>query len=407
MKNYGFKKLALIVLAVVGSVGAKAVDFTVDGLRYSITDADGLVVKVIADDNSKYTGTVVIPETVSYKGKTYTVKSIGNYAFNQCTDLIKVVVGSKVESVGYCAFYQCTSLKDINWSNNIRNYEGSAFSGCTALTHAELSSSLETMGGNVFEDCINITSVTINEGCAVIGSSAFQGCVKLAAVVIPNSVTSLGSSAFSGCSALKLAKVGNGVRIISNYAFSKCTALEDISIGSKVTQINYCAFYNCTALNMFTCYSIEPPSLSKDAFSSYTSTVCVPALAVETYRTAEIWSNFGTHIEALPSYVYLTIKQSNGGAVKARLNVGESYNFTIQPTEGVKLLSVLYNGTDVTKQLVENTYTTPALTEDSDLVVNFDSDSGQGRKGDMNGDNKLDAADVVLLVDEVMKEEKK
>ena len=332
------------------------------------------------------------------------VTSIDNYAFNKCSALETVKVGSKVESVGYCAFNQCTSLKDINWSNNIRNYEGYAFSGCTALTHAELSSSLETMGGNVFEGCINITSVTINEGCAVIGSSAFAGCVKLAAVNIPNSVTSLGSSAFSDCSALKLAKVGNGVRIISNYAFSKCSALENISIGSKVTQINYCAFYNCTALNMFTCYSIEPPSLSKDAFSSYTSTVYVPASAVETYRTAEVWSKFVPHIEALPSYVYLTIKQSNGGAVKARLNVGESYNFTIQPTEGVKLLSVLYNGTDVTKQLVDNTYTTPAITEDSDLVVNFDSDSGQGRKGDMNGDNKLDAADVVLLVDEVMKE---
>ena len=332
------------------------------------------------------------------------VTSIDNYAFNKCSALETVKVGSKVESVGYCAFYQCTSLKDINWSNNIRNYEGSAFSGCTALTHAELSSSLETMGSNVFEDCINITSVTINEGCAVVGSSAFQGCVKLASVTIPSSVTSLGSSAFSGCSALKLAKVGNGVRIINNYAFNKCTSLENISIGSKVTQINYCAFYNCSALNMFSCYSVEPPSLDKSAFSSYTTSVCVPASAVEAYKTAEVWVNFGNHIEALPSYVYLTIKQGNGGIVKARLNVGESYNFTVQPTEGAKLLSVLYNGTDVTKQMVENTYTTPAITEDAEMIVNYDSGSGAFRKGDMNGDNKLDAADVVLLVNEVMNE---
>ena len=216
----------------------------------------------------------------------------------------------------------------------------------------------------------------------------------------------MGSGAFSGCKALKVANVGNGVRKISNYAFVDCVGLETVRIGSKVTEIGYRAFYNCTSLISFSCYSVEPPALNESAFSSYKSNtyVYVPASAVETYRMAEVWSNFGTHIEALPSYVYLTIKQSNGGAVKARLNVGESYNFTIQPTEGVKLLSVLYNGTDVTKQLVENTYSTPALTEDSDLVVNFDSDSGQGRKGDMNGDNKLDAADVVLLVDEVMKE---
>ena len=69
-------------------------------------------------------------------------------------------------------------------------------------------------------------------------------------------------------------------------------------------------------------------------------------------------------------------------------------------------MSVLYNGTDVTKQLVENTYTTPAITEDSELVVNFDSDSGLSRKGDMNGDTKLDASDVVLLVNAVMNEGK-
>ena len=36
MKNYGLKRLALIVLAVVGSVSVKAkADFTVDGVCYN------------------------------------------------------------------------------------------------------------------------------------------------------------------------------------------------------------------------------------------------------------------------------------------------------------------------------------------------------------------------------------
>ena len=166
------------------------------------------------------------------------------------------------------------------------------------------------------------------------------------------------------------------------------------------------AFYNCPVLNSFTCYTIEPPTLNGNAFNSYTAAVYVPVSAVATYKEAEVWSKFENHIDALPSYVYLTIKQSIGGAVKARLNVGESYNFNVQPVAGVKLLSVLYNGVDVTKQLVENTYVTPAITEDSELVVNFDSDSGQSRKGDMNGDDKLDASDVVLLVNAVMEEGK-
>ena len=403
MKIFGFKRLALIVLAVVGSVSVNAKSFTVNGVKYNVTDEAGLLVEVIADE-SKYKGTVEIPATVSDGGKTYSVKSISSYAFSECTELEKVVVGSNVESVGYRAFKNCTSLKNINWSNNIREYGSEVFMGCTLLESAELSSSLESMGLDVFSGCIKLAKVIINDGCDVVGKNAFTGCVKLLTVSIPKSVTKLYNSAFEGCKSLTSAMIGDGVREIGEYAFAGCTALETVRIGPKVTKIGYRAFNYCSALNQFYSYTIEPPTLNGEAFSSYNSTVYVPASAVDAYKTAEVWSKFVPHIEALPSYVYLTIKQSNGGAVKARLNVGESYNFTIQPTEGVKLLSVLYNGTDVTKQLVENTYTTPAITEDSDLVVNFDSDSGQGRKGDMNGDNKLDAADVVLLVDEVMKE---
>ncbi len=269
-----------------------------------------------------------------------------------------------------------------------------------------MSSSLETMGSGLFQNCIKLASVTLNNGCTVIGESAFAGCKVLVSISIPQSVTSIGSSAFSDCSALKVANVGNGVRVFNNYTFENCIALETVRIGSKVTSIGYRSFYNCPDLNSFTCYSIEPPTLNADAFNSYTSVVYVPASAVEVYKTADVWSNFENKIEALPSYVYLTIKQSIGGSVKARVNVGESYNFNVQPVEGTKLLSVLYNGTDVTKQLVENTYTTPAITEDSELVVNFDSDSGLSRKGDMNGDTKLDASDVVLLVNAVMNEGK-
>ena len=333
------------------------------------------------------------------------VKYINNYTFTDCTALETVKVGSKVESIGYHAFYNCTSLKNINWSNNIRSYGDEVFCGCTALTSVELSSSLETMGGSVFAGCKNLTAVTINEGCAVVGGSAFINCKKLGTVNIPNSVTTLGGSAFSGCVALTTANIGDGLKYINNYTFTDCTALETVRIGPKVAEINYRAFYNCPALKSFTCYSVEPPTLNGEAFSSYTSAVYVPVSAVNEYKAADVWKKFGTYIEALPSYVYLSIKQSIGGSVKARLNVGESYNFSIQPANGVKLNSILFNGTDVTKQMVENTYVTPAITEDSELVVNFDTDNSQSRKGDMNGDNKLDAADVVLLVDKVMKEQ--
>ena len=40
---------------------------------------------------SAYSGIVVIPETVTYNDKTYSVTSIGRYAFNGCTSVTKII----------------------------------------------------------------------------------------------------------------------------------------------------------------------------------------------------------------------------------------------------------------------------------------------------------------------------
>ena len=403
MKCYRFKRLVLLVTALVGSISAVAESFTKGGVRYDIIDEVGFVVEVVAGE-TKYQGTVTIPATVTHDSKTYKVKAIGGGAFYECTDLVTVEIGSNVESIGTYAFWECTNLKNINWSNNIRSYGDAVFYECSSLEHAELSSKLESMGGNVFAGCINLTSVTINDGCAIVGANAFANCVKLQSVSIPNSVTTLGNNAFSNCTALKLAYVGNGVRMIDIYTFSGCSSLETVRIGPNVTEICMFAFFSCPALKSFTCYTIAPPSLDETAFDAYTTAVYVPVDAVDAYKQDEVWSNFGNNIQSFPSYVYLTIKQSTGGVVKARLSVGETYNFYVQPADGVNLKSISFNGTDVTKQLVENTYVTPAITEDSELVVVFDSDSGQSKKGDLNNDGKVDVADHVELSKIIMNE---
>jgi len=55
---------------------------------------------------------------------------------------------------------------------------------------------------------------------------------------------------------------------------------------------------------------------------------------------------------------------------------GTQLAFTITPTGGYKITSVLYNGTDVTSSLVGNVYTAPALSADATLVVQFDLGTG-------------------------------
>ena len=61
---------------------ATAHDFEVGGIYYNITDATNKTVKVTYrgtsenDYSNEYTGSVVIPESVTYNGTTYGVTSI-------------------------------------------------------------------------------------------------------------------------------------------------------------------------------------------------------------------------------------------------------------------------------------------------------------------------------------------
>ena len=280
--------------------------------------------------------------------------------------------GSKVEQIGYRAFRNCTSLSDINWPGNIRKLEADAFINCTSLTRVELSGRLEEMASSVFEDCVNITSVTINDGCAIIGDNAFNSCTKLKSINIPNSVTTMGSSAFNGCTALTSATIGNGVRIIANYCFENCTALETVKMGEKLTNVNYRAFRGCNALKSVTVKNSTVPAADNESFNYFTATLYVPAAALNDYKAHALWSKF-TQILPIVENLYLVIAQSESGRVKMPVTKGANYAVVIEAEEGWKVNTVTFNGTDVTEQLENGVFTTPAMYESGELRVTYES----------------------------------
>ena len=73
------------------SLAANAHDFEVGGIYYDITSSADLTVEVTYRGSSsgsydnEYSGAVTIPSTVTYNSKTYSVTSIGNYAFSGCS----------------------------------------------------------------------------------------------------------------------------------------------------------------------------------------------------------------------------------------------------------------------------------------------------------------------------------
>ena len=50
--------------------------------------------------SNEYLGEIVIPETVTYSGKTYSVTSIGSGAFEYCRGLTSVTISNSVTSIG-------------------------------------------------------------------------------------------------------------------------------------------------------------------------------------------------------------------------------------------------------------------------------------------------------------------
>ncbi|MBO5172368.1 MAG: hypothetical protein J6B83_04865 [Bacteroidaceae bacterium] len=67
-------------LAVLLSLPMLAEQVEIDGINYDL-NVETKQATVIAKSSGKYSGEIVIPESVEHEGTAYSVTSIGNYAF--------------------------------------------------------------------------------------------------------------------------------------------------------------------------------------------------------------------------------------------------------------------------------------------------------------------------------------
>lgn len=191
----------LLALALVSTTTALAYDMYVNGIYYDINGDEATVTYMrsyYANNNTYYEndsyGDIVIPETVTYDGKIYTVTAIGNFAFYNrysSTALKSISIPNTVTSIGKSAFYYCNGLKSISFSNSLTSIGSNAFN-YTGLTNAEIPNSVQSIGGYAFANCTDITSITIGESVVSIGENAFSVGSKLMSItclaVVPPTV---------------------------------------------------------------------------------------------------------------------------------------------------------------------------------------------------------------------------
>jgi len=107
---------------------ASAYHAEIDGIYYNFSGKEAIV--TYNGQPAYWFDTVVLPETVTYNDVTYTVTSIGDEAFLNCSSLTSITIPNSVKSIGNKAFQNCGNLISITIPNSVTSIGASAFSGC-------------------------------------------------------------------------------------------------------------------------------------------------------------------------------------------------------------------------------------------------------------------------------------
>ena len=347
---------SILVLALLLPALATAHDFEVDSIYYNINGNEATVTFRTYDHSyypfsGGYSGSVVIPATVTYNGITYPVTSIGDQAFYNCRGLTSVDIPNSVTSIGRVVFYNCTGLTSIVIPNSVTAIGVQAFEDCTGLTSIDIPHSVTAIGGYAFNNTAwynnqpdgmvyagkvaykykgtmpSGTNMTFKEGTLGIAGYAFEGCIGMTGIVIPNSVTEINGMAFFDCPVLTSIVVESGnprydsrnncnaiietasntlflgcdntifpnsITAIGDGAFSGCTGLTSIDIPNSVTSIGDEAFSWCSGLTDVYCYIADLSSVSSgyEQFGDYYGsgrTLHVLQGTADAYRANKNW----------------------------------------------------------------------------------------------------------------------
>jgi uncharacterized protein YunC (DUF1805 family) len=240
------------------------------------------------------------------------LKTIGDYAFDGCTNLTGIELPSTVTTVddyafrgtrftsidfspcaglttiGNSAFASCGNLTTVDLANTqLQTIGDSAFSSCGSLTTVDLANTqLQTIGNSAFSSCGNLTTVDLSPVATTlktIGSisaepaaanGVFASCSKLQTVHLSacKSLETIGDYAFSDCSQFKdpVNLAETGLKQIGNSAFRSSGIISlDLNKCSLLATIGESAFMSCgslAAVDLDECITLE--KISSSAFAS-------------------------------------------------------------------------------------------------------------------------------------------
>lgn len=165
----------------------KGKTFTVDGLKYKVTNSSSKTVAFIGVSSTKTTK-ITIPKTVNYGGESFKVTSIADGALKQNTTITTVKIGANVKTIGDSAFEGCKKLKKVTIGSAVTKIEDKAFKNCTALTSITIPSKVTKIDKQAFEGCKKLKTITIKSTkLETVGTKAFKNINSKAIIKVPKS----------------------------------------------------------------------------------------------------------------------------------------------------------------------------------------------------------------------------
>ena len=298
------------------------------------------------------------------------VETVNGYSFSGCSSLNEIVIGSKVKVINQNAFEGCIALSSITIPQTVTNIQDYVFYNCTSLNEVNISDSnteliLGSNGNNpLFSSCplktIYIGRNIIYKTSSDYGYSPFYRNTSLKTVKITDKETDISENEFYGCTNLQSVTIGDGVTTIGSHAFSGCQSLKYFAFGSKVLNIGQEAFSDCTALTELSSKAYTPPVCGSQALDDINKWECkliVPKDRALAYQDADQWKDFFFMEEGEPSYSIISGDANGDGKVD-----NSDINATI------------------------------------DYIMNGKTEGFIFDNADMNGDQKVNAADIVQIL---------
>ena len=260
-----------------------------------------------------YPVTMPVIEYTYIEGKDYDVTEINQNAFDNNEVIANVFIPACITNIGKNAFDSCNNLESIIFEENSKIIE---------------------LGNFAFYRCVKLKNVDFgkNNQLETIGQQAFSGCQLLEKVNLngSNKLKKLDFMLFSGCSALQEFIIPSSVTEIRNNVFTGCKSLTNIIIPSGVTSIAVSTFSGCTNLTEVIIESQLPPTLGENVFSNCGEDliIYVPESAVDTYKTADGWSEYAEKIVGFYNVTYTEEDLSNyQGITKYLISASEGGTF--------------------------------------------------------------------------------